>query len=221
MSADRPLSKLTRQELYDLVWSTPAIKLAADFGVSDVAISKRCQKLGVPRPSRGYWAQMEAGHPPQRPPLPATAEELAAEALKEPIPKVLSLPEESVPLHPLADELAKMIAAAKPDAQKRMSVRERTLPEVTVTKLLAQRAAQAFHAILNGIEPRGIPFRRARSSYDPGYFEKGHDRLYFKIEEELVEKPSTSDGSSRRRAYWQSQATPQGPVGTPHVFNRA
>src|SRR5687767_2075381 len=50
MSADRPLSKVTRQELYDLVWSTPGSKLSADFGVSDVAIAKRCGKLGVPRP---------------------------------------------------------------------------------------------------------------------------------------------------------------------------
>lgn len=205
MSADRPLSKVTRQELYDLVWSTPGSKLSVDFGVSDVAIAKRCGKLGVPRPSRGYWAQIAAGHKPPRPPLPATPEELAAEKLKEPIPKTLSLPEVSEALHPVADELAKVVAAAKPDAQKRVSVRERTLPEVTVTKALAQRAAQAFHVILKGVEPRGIPFRRARSEYDRGYFEKGHDRLYFKIEEELVEKPSTPDGPRRRRAYWQSQ----------------
>src|SRR5688572_3147620 len=110
MSVDRALSKVTREELYDLVWSTPGSKLSADFGVSDVAIAKRCRKLGVPRPSRGYWAQIAAGHKPQRPPLPATPEELAAETMKEPIPRVLSLPEESVALHPLADELVKMVA---------------------------------------------------------------------------------------------------------------
>ena len=33
--------------IYDLVWSTPGSKLSADFGVSDVAIAKRCGKLGV------------------------------------------------------------------------------------------------------------------------------------------------------------------------------
>lgn len=211
MSVDRPLSKVTRKELYDLVWSTPGSKLSADFGVSDVAIAKRCGKLGVPRPSRGYWARIEAGHKPQRPPLPATPEELAAEKLKEPIPKIILLPEESAPLHPLADELTKALATAKTDAQKRVSIRERTLPEVTITKALARRVAQSFHAILKEVEPRGIPFRRARSSYEPGYFEKGHDRLYFKIEEELVEKPETPNGPSRRRAYWQSQAAPRVP----------
>lgn len=213
MSAERSLSKITREELYDLVWSTPGSKLAADFGVSDVAIAKRCQKLGVPRPSRGYWARIAAGHHPERPPLPATPAELAAEAMKEPIPKVLSLPEESVPLHPSADELAKMVASAKPDAENRVHVRERTLPEVTVSKALAQRVAQAFHAILKGVEPRGIPFRRARSSYDPGYFEKGHDRLYLKIEEELIEQPPTSDSTRRRRTYWQPQLAPKIPSG--------
>lgn len=211
MSAERLLSKITREELYDLVWATPGRKLSAEFGVTDVAIAKRCRKLGVPRPSRGYWAQVAAGQTPKRLPLPATPEELATATLKQPIPKTLSLPEASEALHPLANELANLLTTTKPDSQKRVRVRQKSLPEVIVTQSLAPRAAKAFHAILKSVEPRGIPFRRARGSYDPGYFEKGHDRLYFKIEEELIEMPSTPDGPSRRRAYGQSQAAPRVP----------
>ena len=54
---------LTRQELYDLVWSTPMSKLAENFGISDVGLSKICDRHRVPTPPRGYWAKKEAGKP--------------------------------------------------------------------------------------------------------------------------------------------------------------
>lgn len=52
---------LTRRELYDLVWSTPMTKLADSFGISDVGLSKICDRHRVPAPPRGYWAKKEAG----------------------------------------------------------------------------------------------------------------------------------------------------------------
>jgi len=41
---------LTREELYERVWSKPATKLAAEFGISDVALGKICRKLNIPKP---------------------------------------------------------------------------------------------------------------------------------------------------------------------------
>ena len=52
---------LTRQELYDLVWSTPMTKLAESFGLSDVGLAKICDRHRVPTPPRGYWAKKDAG----------------------------------------------------------------------------------------------------------------------------------------------------------------
>ena len=46
---------LTRDQLYDLVWSEPMQRLVKQIGISDVAIAKHCRKLGVPVPERGYW----------------------------------------------------------------------------------------------------------------------------------------------------------------------
>jgi hypothetical protein len=60
---------ITREELYELVWSKPLIELAQDFGLSDVAVAKRCRKLGVPVPGRGYWARVAAGQAPRQPKL--------------------------------------------------------------------------------------------------------------------------------------------------------
>lgn len=52
---------MTRQELYDLIWSEPARTIAPRFGISDVALSKLCEKHEIPQPPRGYWAKREAG----------------------------------------------------------------------------------------------------------------------------------------------------------------
>lgn len=70
---------MTRQELYERVWSTPMSKLAPEFGVSDVALAKLCRRHAVPTPPRGYWMQLQAGRKPKRARLPARAGEQAIE----------------------------------------------------------------------------------------------------------------------------------------------
>lgn len=52
---------LTRQELYEKVWSIPMSRLAQDYQMSDVGLAKICKKMEVPRPGRGYWAKEQSG----------------------------------------------------------------------------------------------------------------------------------------------------------------
>lgn len=61
---------LSREDLYQLAWSKPMSELAKDFGISDVALAKRCRRLGIPVPGRGYWARVDAGQKLHRPTLP-------------------------------------------------------------------------------------------------------------------------------------------------------
>jgi hypothetical protein len=212
MTANRTLSELTRQELYDLVWSTPGSKLSEEFSVSDVAIAKRCKRLGLPRPSRGYWAKLGTGKKLRKPPLPPTADELFVQAAGKPVGKSMQLPQGLQQLHPLAADLMRAIGAAKADSQKRVNIRQSTLPNVTVSKALAERVAQAFHAIVTEAESRGIPFRKGQSSYDGGFFRKGNDRLYLEFEEELVERPA-SHKKSRGAYSWNWQSDSRVPLG--------
>jgi hypothetical protein len=44
--------------------------LAADFGVSDVAIAKACKRYAIPKPPLGYWARIQAGQKVPKPKLP-------------------------------------------------------------------------------------------------------------------------------------------------------
>lgn len=63
-------TSLTRAELYQLVWSQPLRILSKRFGISDVALAKRCRSANIPLPGIGYWAKKEAGKPTSQPELP-------------------------------------------------------------------------------------------------------------------------------------------------------
>ncbi|MBN9304806.1 MAG: hypothetical protein BGO82_11135 [Devosia sp. 67-54] len=55
--------RVTRDELYALVWQKPMSRLAEEFGISGNGLAKICDRMAVPYPPRGYWAKKEAGKP--------------------------------------------------------------------------------------------------------------------------------------------------------------
>jgi hypothetical protein len=69
---DRPsayvLASYDREKLYNEVWSEPTQKVAARYGISDVALMKGCRQLQIPKPPRGYWAKKAARQPVARRP---------------------------------------------------------------------------------------------------------------------------------------------------------
>lgn len=66
--------RLTREQLYALVWDKPMRTLAGEFGLSDVALHKICRKHDIPTPPVGYWAKKAHGKRVSVTPLP-TAED--------------------------------------------------------------------------------------------------------------------------------------------------
>ena len=65
--------RLTREALYDQVWTTPLSTLAVRWGISRSGLAKICDRLMVPYPGRGYWNARKAQRPPL-PPAPAGIE---------------------------------------------------------------------------------------------------------------------------------------------------
>jgi len=61
---------LTRESLYELVWSEPMLKVAARFDVSSSYMARVCARMNVPRPERGYWAKFAVGKIERKIPLP-------------------------------------------------------------------------------------------------------------------------------------------------------
>lgn len=61
---------VSREQLYEMVWKLPMLRIAEQFGVSSSYMARVCTELRVPRPPRDYWAQLEVGRAPERPALP-------------------------------------------------------------------------------------------------------------------------------------------------------
>lgn len=52
---------MKRSALYEQVWSTPMIRLAAELGITDVGLTKACRRHAIPVPPGGHWAKLQAG----------------------------------------------------------------------------------------------------------------------------------------------------------------
>jgi hypothetical protein len=52
---------VTREQLYEKVWSQSVRSLAKEIGISDVGLAKICKHYNIPRPGLGYWAKKQAG----------------------------------------------------------------------------------------------------------------------------------------------------------------
>jgi hypothetical protein len=118
---------VTREELYEQVWTTPMLRLAVQYGVSNVALGKTCRRLNIPTPGRGYWARLAAGEKLKRPPLPkASAQQAWVRLERDPSAKPVDVevktaaPEVVVPktlenAHPVVRKLATLLAKASLD----------------------------------------------------------------------------------------------------------
>lgn len=60
---------ITREELYEMIWTDPMIKVGEKLGISSSYMTRLCKLMNVPRPSVGYWAKLEAGKAKPRPQL--------------------------------------------------------------------------------------------------------------------------------------------------------
>jgi hypothetical protein len=66
---NRPRVAVSREKLYEEVWAEPMVKVADRYDVSSSFLARICTRLNVPRPSRGYWAQLEVGKAEEKPRL--------------------------------------------------------------------------------------------------------------------------------------------------------
>jgi hypothetical protein len=195
---------LTREQLYERVWSQPMVKVAAEFGLSDVAVKKMCRRMNVPTPERGYWAKLAAGQKMRKPMLPKQ-HEIAATQL-DPVlnterreqeqnerdqmkPLEVPLDLELSKLHPHARTAHAVLSKGKPDHHGMVSdEREPLLPLVHVSVANIGRLCRALHVIYSELESRGVVLD-AVSIYD-------RKRLGFKLREDnaglIIEEPITS-----------------------------
>lgn len=83
---------LSREDLYEQVWSTSTLQLAKKFGISDVGLAKVCTRHQIPKPPLGYWARKAAGKAPDRPPLPVVIDPKLQTVILAPSPPRVERP---------------------------------------------------------------------------------------------------------------------------------
>lgn len=160
--------RLSREELYDLVWSTPLSRLADDFVITDVALAKWCRKLNVPKPGVGYWAKVHAGQTPPKKKLPAAKAETpvairirrkikppeAAEPEAEPAFERISVPENLDDPHPIVRRTRSLLRLAKVENGHLWSDDDEAAA-VYVSRKLLPRALLVLDTLIRAAEAAG------------------------------------------------------------------
>lgn len=58
--------KVSRADLYELVWSQPMSHLARSHGVAAVKIARAYDHYDIARPPAGYWQKLAHGKAPEK-----------------------------------------------------------------------------------------------------------------------------------------------------------
>ncbi|HPW19624.1 MAG TPA: hypothetical protein PLE61_02330 [Vicinamibacterales bacterium] len=172
---------VSREALYEEVWTDAVTVVAPRCGLSGVGLLKICKKLGIPVPPRGYWAKVEAGRPTRQVPLPALP--AGARSLTGPLPlseqeaamharvrDALLQTRESQPSVSVPDELVdpRPLVRAAAARLKRRDGRDhpagvRSAPkevlDVQVTRNALDRALRLADTLLDALEPSGLTAR--------------------------------------------------------------
>jgi len=163
---------LTREALYELVWSEPMLKVAAQFGVSSSYMARVCTLLYVPRPERGYWAKLAVGKAPKQPALPdprpgdplewsrdGTPPKRARPLLKPPDKKRRKRHKTRTPLpdrHPLTADAKPLFEAGRLSySAGYLKPAKRLLVDLAVTKTGLDKALSFANHLFHALETRG------------------------------------------------------------------
>lgn len=58
--------RLSRAELYELIWSKPMKEIARQFDIRDQHIAQACDYYDIARPRAGHWQKVEHGKAVER-----------------------------------------------------------------------------------------------------------------------------------------------------------
>lgn len=161
---------VTREELYELVWSQPMIRVAEKFKVSGSYLARVCTELHVPRPKRGYWAKFAVGNAPQRPALPESLpgdplvwsrnSELPAPAIPKPrqapTPRIPRPARPVIGIHGLIQGAkTHFLAGRKVDDDVHLRPYKKLLVDITASRSGLDKALDFANNLFNALESAG------------------------------------------------------------------
>jgi len=193
--------RLTRNDLYDLVWSEPVTKIVARYSITDSGLAKICKRMEIPKPPRGYWAKISAGVKLKKTPLPKASAEcelvvtlplestdraLVDDFETKPENKII-VPERINKFHPLVIQTREVIEKFELKKDEIFSTRHADSLTIRISKALLPRACRILHTIIEEAKKRlfkvAIDHEHWSGKYR-SYIEVSGHKIYFLMEEE-------------------------------------
>jgi len=165
---------ITRQELYDLVWSKQLGMVADELGIKKTDLCHLCWHNDVPRPTSLYWRRKAIGKPEEPTPLPnpdvnpefevqpnlvrihdpALRKETVLQIMRVGASNLFKVREDLMGCHKLVSQTRKTLMASKKQKMLGTSQKEGTLA-IGVSQPNIRRAFLLFDALLKGLEGLG------------------------------------------------------------------
>jgi hypothetical protein len=164
---------LSREQLYEQVWTMPTTKVAKSYGFSDVMLTKICKRHHIPKPPLGYWAKIRHGYNIPRTPLPEMADpnlqtvqlhqrpQSHAAAITDADSKVtddaaIVVPDRLLAPHPLVKKTLEALKDATQDKDGIVLLpRNEECLDVAVGKESSRRAMLLMDTLIKSLESRG------------------------------------------------------------------
>lgn len=207
---------VSREELFEQVWSTPISSLAKSYGMSDVGLAKLCQRMEIPRPPRGYWRQLEVGKAPRKPTLSklsphgvATAEIRATPArpsLDVPPATAIPVPAELKDAHRFTERTLSALRKGKPDEIGILESTNKQWLDVRVSAQLMDRACLIMDTLIKALESLGRDVAAIKDGQRKTVVRVGEEELQFSIAEKIVRSdhiPTKEERLKYGNYYWQ------------------
>jgi hypothetical protein len=170
---------LTREQLYEKVWSQSISSLAKQWGISDVGLAKICKRHNIPRPGLGHWARKQHGYNSIQPPLPQlkgesiieiqpvkkqsrlldpkqTQEAAQKTACEKEMESQVIVPKTLIDPHPLVAKTEKSLRTAKPDDRGILRAHGPGTLCAVVSPNSIDRAMRIFNTLIKALEEREI-----------------------------------------------------------------
>ncbi len=200
---------VTRDELYEKVWSIPMQKLASEYSLSDRGLAKLCARMNIPVPGRGYWRRLETGKKVTRKPLPEESKANTGtiyikkpreRAIRESEFPVIPVPEKLLKPHPLIRESQQLLRTLSPSENGIVYPSGNQCLNIRVTKGSRKRALRIMDTVLKAFEERG--YKVAIDDKWHTAVTVGEERVEFFIQERIItEELPGSDRWTKRYSY--------------------
>ena len=201
--------RISREELYEKVWTLPLRKLAPEFGLSDVGLAKLCKRHSIALPGLGYWTRVQFGKGPKRtllPPLEKTIKnqieiviqptpanriirDLNSESKAETIRIQLS---DNEPVsHAFAIRTQKLLSHAIKNERGLLVPKNGLVPHISVSDSALPRALRILSGLLRVLEERNFTVRWAKDEGSKLYVVALDEEMDFAISEKIDAVPHT------------------------------